>query len=279
MRIQSIAVTNLFGTFDHAVALNQAERITIVYGPNGFGKTYLLSAVCSLFNGRFAELADMPFSVLQVGLDDGSIARAVRNGAVLTGMPALEIVDASGVREPVDAADFTARTAAVRVKTIRNNRLVEFSDTCPDRPAISLCAERMRVLLADHSGGELNSRIGLLARIVNSRFIRKRIAFDAESGFSFITGTGAVLSPEKLSAGEQHAVIMLFDLLFDTGPDTLVLIDEPEISLHVYWQQQLIPDIRDIIAVGQFDVLIATHSPQIIHDRWDLTVELREPGE
>ena len=66
-------------------------------------------------------------------------------------------------------------------------------------------------------------------------------------------------------------------LLFRTKKDTLVLIDEPEISLHVVWQQEFLEDLAKITELASFDVLIATHSPELIHKRWDLTVELRSP--
>ncbi|MCK5719976.1 MAG: AAA family ATPase, partial [Thiomargarita sp.] len=54
------------------------------------------------------------------------------------------------------------------------------------------------------------------------------------------------------------------------------LIDEPEISLHVAWQVEFLGDMKDIINLREFDVIISTHSPQIIDDRWDLTVELKD---
>ena len=72
--------------------------------------------------------------------------------------------------------------------------------------------------------------------------------------------------------------MMLYELLFKVKPDSLVLVDEPELSLHILWQQMFIRDLQDIIRLADFDVLIATHSPQIIHDRWDLTVELQGPS-
>jgi predicted ATP-binding protein involved in virulence len=68
-------------------------------------------------------------------------------------------------------------------------------------------------------------------------------------------------------------------LLFKVQPNSLVLIDEPEISLHVAWQVQFLKDLQEIIKLANFDVLLATHSPDIINDRWDLTVELQGPIE
>ncbi|MDR3075105.1 MAG: AAA family ATPase, partial [Candidatus Methanoplasma sp.] len=64
-------------------------------------------------------------------------------------------------------------------------------------------------------------------------------------------------------------------LLFETRHGSLVIIDEPEISLHVAWQQSLGKTFTDIARLRDFRMIVATHSPQVIHDNWDLSVELR----
>lgn len=52
------------------------------------------------------------------------------------------------------------------------------------------------------------------------------------------------------------------------------MIDEPELSLHVAWQKNFIGDLMKIIDLNKFDVILATHSPQLI-GRWNnLVVEL-----
>ncbi len=52
MRLTKIQVTKLFGVFDHTIPLNLAERITIIHGPNGFGKTAMLQMVQSLLQNQ-----------------------------------------------------------------------------------------------------------------------------------------------------------------------------------------------------------------------------------
>ena len=69
---------------------------------------------------------------------------------------------------------------------------------------------------------------------------------------------------------------MLFELLFKVSPNTLVLIDEPEISLHVAWQKEFLNDLSKITELENIRVIVATHSPQIINEHWDLTVDLEE---
>jgi len=72
---------------------------------------------------------------------------------------------------------------------------------------------------------------------------------------------------------------MFYELLFKVRKDSLILIDEPEITLHVAWQEEFLRDLQEMTRLSSFDVLIATHSPLIISDRWDLTVELKDTGE
>ena len=42
MKLSSVRINNLFGQFDYNIALNQDEGITILTGPNGYGKTTIL---------------------------------------------------------------------------------------------------------------------------------------------------------------------------------------------------------------------------------------------
>jgi predicted ATP-binding protein involved in virulence len=82
-----------------------------------------------------------------------------------------------------------------------------------------------------------------------------------------------------LSSGEQHELVILYELLFRVSKNSIILIDEPEISLHVAWQDEFLKDLGQMAELSQFHALGATHSPQIISDRWDLTVELKGPAE
>lgn len=120
-------------------------------------------------------------------------------------------------------------------------------------------------------------RIELIRSIVDSRFLQKTISISRGEGFSAKTRDGRALDLSGLSSGEQHELVLLYELLFRARPNTLILIDEPELSLHIAWQQQFLRDLLEITKLARLTALVATHSPQIIHDRWDLTVELLGP--
>ena len=126
---------------------------------------------------------------------------------------------------------------------------------------------------------ELATKIELFKRIIQQRFRYKNMSISKEKGFIFTTPDGKPLSPTDLSSGEQHELVMLYELLFKVQPNSLILIDEPELSFHLAWQVEFLKDLQAIIKLANFDVLIATHSPSIIDDRWDLTVELKGPVE
>jgi predicted ATP-binding protein involved in virulence len=126
---------------------------------------------------------------------------------------------------------------------------------------------------------EIAAKIKLFSEIINGRFLYKKMTISKEKGFTFATSKGDPLSPSSLSSGEQHELVLLYELLFKIKRNSLILIDEPELSLHVAWQEQFLKDLQKITRLSDFDVLISTHSPQIISDRWDLTVELRRPAE
>jgi len=124
---------------------------------------------------------------------------------------------------------------------------------------------------------DMARRIGALIDIVNSRFKYKHLAVNRETGFRIVTDLKQLIGLNDLSSGEQHEMVLLYELLFK-GPDNgLILIDEPEISLHVAWQSRFLPDLIKILEPTESYAIVATHSPVIIGSRFDLTVELKGP--
>ncbi|MEU6849011.1 AAA family ATPase [Actinacidiphila alni] len=115
---------------------------------------------------------------------------------------------------------------------------------------------------------DLLGRVELFKGIVNSRFQFKQLHLGRE-GFKLIGDFGNELSVTSLSSGEQHELVLAYDLLFNVQSGSLVLIDEPEISLHVAWQQEFMNDIARIAETASLRFIVATHSPQVIHKWWE----------
>ena len=437
MKIEKIVVKDLFGLFNHEIPLNMENHITIIHGPNGIGKTVLLTLLNAFFIQNYHPLKHIPFSVFSVHFNDGSNLQIKKikqfdldknevndlnfiynkpNSNELkytikplkpqdVGLP-IEFIKKEFPRfekiraeswldtksseilsfeEVVSRLDFDLPIQkkesepewleelrkSINVRFVETKRLFTFSNIRKRRlskyereqmiPSVvdysfeikkliqeklaeyatlsqsldrsfptrlikksnrqelseeqlrnelkELEDKRSRLIsagLLDKEGeidfhelekidetnknvlsvyiedvkaklkvfDELTNKIDLLINIVNKRFLYKNMLISKNDGFIFDTSNKKILANE-LSSGEQHELVMLYELLFKVDSTYLILIDEPEISLHVAWQQQFLKDLQEIVKLVNFDVLIATHSPQIVHDRWDLTVELK----
>ena len=376
MKISLITVSGLFGIFTHRIPLHVEEGITIIYGPNGYGKSYTLSLIHALFNPDTEHrlFFSIPFDSLMVEFTGGESLNVVKREDGGTATLEFSYSDAgSGTQEftvgksneryvPVPSW-FSELKRTVDVTLINTERLLHHERARDYRPTIDIYAgelrdrimntlaeygrlsqsldrsfplrllkmperetpsletlreelaalerkrqslvhaglladddiewdaleaadDKSRHVLAVYIGDtrrklavfdDLSMRLDLMLRVVGERFMQKRMTFDRNEGFAIFTRDGRKLAPSQLSSGEQHMVVLLYELLFNTRPDSLLLIDEPELSLHVFWQQRFLADLAEARVLSGFDMLIATHSPQIIHDRWDLTVELTGP--
>ena len=96
-----------------------------------------------------------------------------------------------------------------------------------------------------------------------------------ESNEIYFNQYGERLSPYLLSSGEKQLwVIMLTALVQECRP-SVIFMDEPEISLHIEWQQRLISIVRSLNPNAQ--IILCTHSPAIIMDGWlDSVTEIED---
>ena len=77
---------------------------------------------------------------------------------------------------------------------------------------------------------------------------------------------GGRLFPYNLSSGEKQLLVILLTLLVQDNKPYVLFMDEPEVSLHIEWQQQLVSRMRELNPNAQ--IIIATHSPALIMDGW-----------
>lgn len=124
-------------------------------------------------------------------------------------------------------------------------------------------------------------KIDLFTGIVNKRFKHKKLEIQKNKGFVFRStvkkdgkGNFETISATKLSSGEQNELVMFYELIFNSQIGDMILIDEPELSLHISWQNKFINDLKEVTSMNKVSIIIATHSPDIIDENWDLKVEL-----
>ena len=82
----------------------------------------------------------------------------------------------------------------------------------------------------------------------------------------FFNHMGERITPYLLSSGEKQILIILLTVLVQNRKPYVLLMDEPEISLHIEWQQRLLDLVVDLNPNAQ--VIITTHSPAVIMNGW-----------
>ena len=125
---------------------------------------------------------------------------------------------------------------------------------------------------------DIRTRLRLFLMLLNNKaFVNKRFSFSRNEGLRVLLKTGGVLKDlTKLSSGEQNEIFLLFKFIFELPEKSVLLIDEPELSLHVAWQLQFIKDIKEIAKTRDVQIVIATHSPEIVSESLDCCVDLTE---
>ena len=77
---------------------------------------------------------------------------------------------------------------------------------------------------------------------------------------------GETISCYKLSSGEKQMLIILLTVIVQAKRPFVLFMDEPEVSLHVEWQQRLLDLLIDLNPNVQ--VILTTHSPAVIMNGW-----------
>jgi ABC-type cobalamin/Fe3+-siderophores transport system ATPase subunit len=431
--LRDVSITNLFGLYDHRIQLKSDSPVTIVAGPNGIGKTTLLSLTHALLSGSYGQVAKRRFDRLAVTSDSGDrlavepqdapdseaeearlLLQLKKRGArqvekvIRVPKPEVELelpswieqvgpdlfVDTrsddlvsltevrrrwgrfrashspsrrhrfdppewfvaedwatdfietkrldsllarahrrapqrprdransgapihyylSAVRDVMERARFdSARIAQTRDRTFaqrflnRASRLAVKEDEirarysqveskADDLATNALLADSLETLSSQHLNPSekrmlklflddfeekikplepVSARLNELREIVNAKFLNKRVDLDYRRGIVFVAEPDEIeIDADALSSGEQHELALISRLLFDIAPGTTVLVDEPELSLHVSWQHRMLDDLSRIAELVGLRFVLATHSTAIINGRWELVEEL-----
>jgi|SRR5208283_1085076 len=108
---------------------------------------------------------------------------------------------------------------------------------------------------------------------INSLYLHKQITLDLAGGVSIST-PGGTLQPEQLSSGEQELLILFCEVISALRPDTMLFIDEPELSLNVSWQRALLKALLRCAGGSTVQFVIATHSIELLANHRSNVVRL-----
>ncbi len=310
--LQKIAIKNLLNQFDYELILSHDEndRIRFISGPNGYGKTCILRIINSLYCANYDALLDIPFSSVEIIVDDARIAIE----KVITEQ---EQEDASDIinEAVIKSLIFTYKTADIensievkvgdnfseldvpfalhlnslrcyfipgRVVPINEKELGASEQNSEVATTIEACASGLKEQLENkkYRTNKFDERLKLFQSIISDlQFTNKEMIIGDDFGFLFQLNDErkTIIQNNRLSSGEQHIIIQLYNMLFcKAGDYLLTLIDEPELSLHPAWIAVYYRHLEQIVGLRNMQCILATHSPDIFNMQWDKCIDLYE---
>ncbi len=106
----------------------------------------------------------------------------------------------------------------------------------------------------------------LFDELIDRAFAHTGKRIDRRSGELLFDSRWGTLTPQHLSSGEKQLLLIFATAAARMGRPAILLMDEPEISLHFDWQSTLIADIRRLNPNVQ--LILSTHSPAIAMNGW-----------
>lgn len=253
MIIQQIDIKGLWnGTVD--ICWKSVDpRVNILVGNNGSGKSTLLKILQLLLVGDAKAIKGIEKATLQTS--SGNVVFEEKPKPAITGVSfEVHYVNTFDIPSSKKNAQSQLTQQLDTLLYQRQKEVYSFTDyrlsmTNPDLDNVS------------------QSHIDDLFSIINSLFSTtgKTIRINERNEIVFDKKT-AVLTIEQLSSGEKQMLILLFTVFLMKQRSSVLLLDEPEISLHMAWQDKLIENLLTINPNCQ--IFLTTHSPNIFADGW-----------
>lgn len=252
--IQQIEIDSLWSGKKHIV-WNLERQVNILSGVNGVGKSTILNKVVKGLaqGGEFpshmlkgVKLTVVPEDAKWIRFDViRSFDRPLLNLDMITKM------DLSLATE-LDWQLFQLQRKYLDYQVNVGNRIISTLQSGDDDAAIKAQA--------------LSEPKRKFQDIVDQLFAdtgKKIIRTENEIRFTQI---GETLMPYQLSSGEKQILVILLTVLVEDNNPYVLFMDEPEVSLHVEWQKQLIDLILELNPNVQ--IILTTHSPAVIMNGW-----------
>lgn len=304
MRIKDFCIDNLY--YEYAFSASLDEHVNIIVGNNGTFKTTLLRllrhAIAYEKNGQFfqSRLTKVTFkddmvmeyheteNLLSKDKDGEDILKNVTSWTpMLNGnkvsesdyhkLLKLDFVSTFDVKG--DGKSSQDSYLDIRLEKLQSDYGYYLSDLVKE------LTERINSnsSITKAELDKINERKDLFISLVNECFAEtgKTLSNDSTK-LVFLKDNAIGIYPKELSSGEKQLLIILLTVLLERGEEYILMLDEPEISMHISWQYKLIDMILQLNPNVQ--IVLTTHSPMIFSDGWgdkaihmeDITINTRK---
>ena len=294
--LKSIRIEGLYGLYNYSLdfTIGENERLSIITGPNGYGKTTILQLIFALF-GKDTELFfQIPFSHILFSIDDYLIRVVQTRTTVQTNdesdLPGDEMVsvhfELEGKRYDQIEGQLELVLNSLKCFYLTDKRVLlrnkEQRKRIENADADSSMGALAKMLAEIITRGDNERSVLFFQELVKFfKFADKEMMLDNNFGVRFkINNLSKTIIPvTALSSGEKHVLLQLFELVFDGKAGDLVIIDEPELSFHPAWLNVYVSILERIqqfkLEEGRdMQIVLATHSSMLVGGRWDDTIDL-----
>jgi predicted ATP-binding protein involved in virulence len=219
--------------------------LIVIAGINGTGKTTLLEAIYSFRKRCFTKLDKIFMSALDNGEERACIKELK-----------LSVSNEFGELPTQTVLDYSENKI---VYLSANENLQNIKEYLPKYLFQKIFNER----------ADVEETYKSVREYINSIFINLniKIEFDSRDGdgnIFFKNKKGKVFSIDDISTGEKTLLSKILYLYIEKIKNKVILIDEPELSLHPKWQNQVLKLYEKFAKENNCQIIIATHSPHII---------------
>lgn len=281
--IKSIQIHKLWGNVDIDWQLD--PKVNILVGKNGVGKTTLLNIIESVINNEHSDY-DFEIDSLTINFNISDTNNNLSESINLSKINTFEMLltdikqkrNSPHIKTELDFIlselinDF--KSYQLKLKKEIESKIIEqdqqIKKIASQESATNQELQKLRQLLKekDDTNTNINHFKNLFLGLINELFAEtdKKIDFDKNNSIIFRESNDDVISAYQLSSGEKQILIILLNILLQENKPYIVLMDEPELSLHLSWQFKLIDMIQQLNPNCQ--LIIVTHASGICSQGW-----------
>lgn len=261
--INSIEIKGLWGKYDFRWRPLNPD-VNILIGINGSGKTTLFNIIDGMMVADVKRLKGYGVEVkMSVGGREMEFHKKMTQGDLKQEVAGICYQKVSTFDVPM-----RDRPKAGREYSPLYNELYSVVYVIGgDSPSFS--DYRLKATNFPEEANHINERIQMLFATVDRLFAKtaKTIKIDPHTNHLVFMDGEEEIPLYKLSSGEKQLLLILMRVFLMEERPYILLMDEPEISLHIEWQYKLFEEIRRLNPNCQ--IITSTHSPSLFGDGWE----------
>ena len=254
--IKRIVIKGLWGRRD--IAWDLRKDVNILSGVNGIGKSSILNSSVRRLNENnemelkngIKDIVTFTFSPEDADYIPFDVIRSFDRPLIDFGL--LKKIGDQDVRTELDWQLYQLQRRYLDYQVNIGNRIIELlTSGDPEKQIMAAEISKPKKKFQD---------------LIDELFAETGKKINRKSNEILFEQDGDILTPYKLSSGEKQMLVILLTVLVQDNAHCALFMDEPEISLHIEWQQRLITLIRSLNPNVQ--IILTTHSPALIMNGW-----------